>query len=148
MSTESQPHELHAFQRLNQDRTNVPDIAMSFSDAPFPYGPFVPHAVARQYIENYFALHKIDQLLELNTTLEDLSLVPGTGRGGKKGAGQWKLTLRKYDPLRHLDVWREECFDAVVIANGHYSIPFVSYPVVRLVKTLADVSRGFLMLLA
>lgn len=95
---------------------------MCFSDARFAYGPFVPHYVARQYVENYFATHKLDTLLELNTTLEDLSRVPSSK---ERGGSQWKLTLRKYDPVRHVDIWWEDFFDAVVLANGHYSVPYV-----------------------
>ncbi|KAH7374663.1 hypothetical protein B0T11DRAFT_344394 [Plectosphaerella cucumerina] len=96
--------------------TNVPEIAMSFSDLRFPYGPFVPHWVARQYIENYFSTHKTDASLVLNTTLEDLTRLPDE---------TWRLTLRKHDALQQVDHWWEEVFDAVVLATGHYSIPFV-----------------------
>ncbi|EFY91634.1 dimethylaniline monooxygenase, putative [Metarhizium acridum CQMa 102] len=102
--------------------TNVPDIAMCFSDSRFAYGPFVPHYIARQYVENYFAIRKTDAFLQLNTTVEDLSSVALPERGGARG---WKLTLRKYDATRNVDVWREEFFDAVMLANGHYSVPYV-----------------------
>lgn len=107
--------------------TNVPDIAMSFSDSPFPYGPFVPHHVARQYIESYFASHNCDHLLELNTTLEDLKAIPDTRPDRDKRRTKWQLTLRRYDAVRQVDVWWEEVFDAVVLANGHYSVPFVPF---------------------
>lgn len=95
---------------------------MSFSDIRFSYGPFVPHYVPRQYIENYFYLHKTDEYLSLNTTVEDVSQLPLLPGASFK---RWKLTLRKYEPLRGVDVWWEEEFDAVIIANGHYSIPWV-----------------------
>ncbi|KAK3365326.1 hypothetical protein B0T24DRAFT_724191 [Lasiosphaeria ovina] len=104
--------------------TNVPDIAMCFSDLRFAYGPFAPHYVPRQYIENYFTQHKTDPFLVLNTTLEDLSQIPSSIEGEPN---RWKLTLRKYDAARHLDVWWEEEFDAVVLANGHYSVPTVPH---------------------
>lgn len=101
--------------------TNVPDIAMSFSDARFAYGPFVPHHIPRQYVENYFSLHQTDQLLVLNTTVEDVSRqVASSGEHES-----WRLTLRKFDVLQHVDIWWEEIFDAVIIANGHFSIPWV-----------------------
>ncbi|KAK8015224.1 hypothetical protein PG990_008520 [Apiospora arundinis] len=100
--------------------TNVPDIAMCFSDARFAYGPFPPHWVPRQYLETYFAQHQLDPLLVPNTTVEDVSRIPA-----KEGSEQWKLTLRKHDKLKGVDVWWEEVFDAVVIANGHYSVPYV-----------------------
>ncbi|KAG5657756.1 hypothetical protein KAF25_007789 [Fusarium avenaceum] len=102
--------------------TNVPDIAMSFSDSSFSYGPFVPHYVPRQYIENYFSTHKTDEYLSLGTTVEDLTQLPAASKNGLK---TWKLTLRKYDRLRHVDVWWQEEFDAVILANGHYSVPWV-----------------------
>jgi cation diffusion facilitator CzcD-associated flavoprotein CzcO len=95
---------------------------MCFSDSPFPYGPFVPHYIPRQYIENYYAIHKTDSFLVLNTTVEDLAWVSSTRNSAN---AHWKLSLRHYDATRQLDSWWEEKFDAVVLANGHYSVPFV-----------------------
>lgn len=109
---------------LNKGRTNVPDIAMCFSDARFSYGPFAPHYIPRQYIENYFSSHKTDEILVLNTTVEDVSKLPPASQEGWE---RWKLTLRRYDPVRHVDVWWEEDFDGVVFANGHYSVPYVRF---------------------
>ncbi|USW59319.1 Putative flavin monooxygenase, FAD/NAD(P)-binding domain superfamily [Septoria linicola] len=96
--------------------TNVPDVAMSFSDLPFAYGPFVPHQIPRQYVENYFSWHRLDSLLHTRTTVEDITAISND---------RWALTLRKYDAPRQVDYWWEEDFDAVVIANGHYAVPFV-----------------------
>lgn len=90
---------------------------MCFSDQRFAYGPFVPHHIPRQYIENYFSVHKLDDLLVPNTTVEDLSKIPSTSSESRE---RWKLTLRKYDCFRHADVWWEEEYDAVILANGHY----------------------------
>ncbi|KAI1840157.1 hypothetical protein JX265_009370 [Neoarthrinium moseri] len=108
----------------NSLTTNVPEIAMSFSDERFAYGPFVPHHIPRQYIESYSSKHKIDSHLVLNTTVEDVSILPSSLKGGPE---RWKLTLRKYDSARHIDIWWEECFDAVILANGHYSVPYVPH---------------------
>jgi len=102
--------------------TNVPDIAMSFSDARFAYGPFAPYWVPRQYIENYFSIHKTDSYLVLNTTVEKLTRIQPSSKGGED---RWRLVLRKYEPATHVDIWWEEEFDAVILANGHYSIPYV-----------------------
>ncbi|KAI9707837.1 MAG: hypothetical protein M1820_004442 [Bogoriella megaspora] len=102
--------------------TNVPAIAMAFSDVTFPYGPFVPHWVPKQYIQNYFSLQKTDSLLVLNTTVEDVSAIPAESHSQ---FNRWKLTLRRFDPARHVDIWWQEEFDAVILANGHYSVPFV-----------------------
>lgn len=95
---------------------------MSFSDIPFAYGPFVPHHVTCQYLQNYFSVHGLDPLLVLNTTVEDVSKLPSP-----KGRERWKLTLRRHDPDRRVDEWWEEEFDAVIFGNGHYSIPYVSF---------------------
>ncbi|KAI9898019.1 hypothetical protein N3K66_006379 [Trichothecium roseum] len=109
--------------------TNVPDIAMSYSDIPFPYGPFVPHHIPKQYIENYFSAHGTDSFLELNTTVEDLSRVPSSSSSSSSDHSDrregWKLTLRRRDVLQKVDHWWEEYFDAVILANGHYTIPSV-----------------------
>ncbi|OTA95383.1 hypothetical protein M434DRAFT_208131 [Hypoxylon sp. CO27-5] len=106
----------------NSLTTNVPDIAMCFSDRRFAYGPFAPHYVPRQYVESYFSFHGTDSLLSLNTTVEDVSKLKPTS---KSKLERWKLTLRRYDPSRHVDIWWQEEFDAVVLANGHYSVPYV-----------------------
>ena len=97
----------------------MPAIAMSLSDRPFAYGPFVPHWIPKQYLAEYFSFHGLDDNLVLNTTVEDLTHLPKT-----EG---WQLTLRKHDPVRDVDEWWRETFDAVIVANGHYSVPFVSH---------------------
>jgi cation diffusion facilitator CzcD-associated flavoprotein CzcO len=95
---------------------------MSFSDVPFAYGPFVPHYIPRQYIESYISTHEIDNLFSFNTTVEDVSKLPDS----KIGYEKWKLTLRRHDDVLDVDEWWEEEFDAVILANGHYAVPFVS----------------------
>lgn len=93
----------------------MPEIIMSLSDERFAYGPFAPHWVPKQYIQNYFASHHTDRFLVLNTTVEDVT----------RDHDAWKLTLRRHDPVQKVDIWWAEHFDALVIANGHYSVPYV-----------------------
>ncbi|KAJ4336947.1 hypothetical protein N0V95_008459 [Ascochyta clinopodiicola] len=88
---------------------------MSLSDERFIYGPFAPHWVPKQYIQNYFASHHIDRYLVLNTTVEDVT----------RKHEKWILTLRKHDPVQKVDIWWSEQFDALIIANGHYSVPYI-----------------------
>lgn len=99
--------------------TNVPEIAMSFSDLRFPYGPFVPHWVPKNYIRQYISTHELDNHLVLNTTVEDMTRLTSRGR--------WRLTLRQHDTARQVDEWWQEEFDAVILANGHYSVPFIPF---------------------
>jgi cation diffusion facilitator CzcD-associated flavoprotein CzcO len=97
---------------------------MSFSDLPFGDGPFVTHDVPCRYLRDYFSTHSLNHLLVLNTTVEDVSKLPGS----PKGKERWNLTLRRYNSERKVDEWWEEVFDAVIFGNGHYSVPFVSSP--------------------
>ncbi|KAF4443306.1 Thiol-specific monooxygenase [Fusarium austroafricanum] len=93
---------------------------MSFSDKRFPHGPFVSHQVPRQYLQDYYSLHQMENLLVLNTTVEDVSKI-----ATQDGQDRWRLTLRKYDAARQVDEWRQEIFDAVIVANGQFSVPYV-----------------------
>ncbi|OAA56635.1 iron transport multicopper oxidase fet3 precursor [Niveomyces insectorum RCEF 264] len=102
--------------------TNVPEIAMSLSDRRFAYGPFVPHWIPKNYIREYFSRHGEDALLSLNTTVEDISRIEEPARGP---LNRWALTLRRHDITRNVDEWWREEFDAVVLANGHYAVPYV-----------------------
>ena len=54
--------------------------------------------------------------------MEDVSRLPDT----PTSQDRWTLTLRRHDPVKNKDIWWKEEFDAVIFANGHYSIPFVS----------------------
>ena len=95
---------------------------MSFSDSRFAYGPFAPHHIPRQYIESYFSQHKTDPYLTFNTTLELLTKLPASSRSE---LDTWSLTLRQHDPTLQLDKWYTETFDAVILATGHYSVPYI-----------------------
>ncbi|OBR03378.1 Thiol-specific monooxygenase [Colletotrichum higginsianum IMI 349063] len=43
----------------------------------------------------------------------------------KEAEEEWKLTLRQSDPASSTDSWWEERFDALVVASGHYSVPYI-----------------------
>jgi hypothetical protein len=96
---------------------------MSFSDIPFGDGPFVTHDVPCRYLKKYFRAHELESLLVVNTTVEDVSKVSESPKGGER----WRLTLRRPDPKREVDEWWQEEFDAVIFGNGHYSVPYVSF---------------------
>lgn len=110
--------------------TNILPQIMSFTEAPFPdklsertlaeYGPGAPfrhHTTVRDWVEGIFARSGYDRFVELNTTVE---------RAEKIG-GEWVLTLRKEQAGRNY--WWRETFDALVVATGHYNVPwFPSLP--------------------
>ena len=103
---------------------------MSFSDAPVSYSwpataaaaadpnfdkykhYFGPYTAVWDYVSSYFSRVPKEELV-LNTTLEELS----------KSGGQWRLVLRRREG--DTDHWWEERFDAVVLANGRYCVPYI-----------------------
>ncbi|OWO99534.1 hypothetical protein B2J93_3981 [Marssonina coronariae] len=82
----------------------------------------------------YFII--IDSLLSLNTTVEDVAVIGGSGKGRER----WRFTLRKHDFARDIDEWWHDDFDAVVLANGHYGVPFI--PEVKGLKEYLAVFPG------
>ncbi|KGO47835.1 Flavin monooxygenase FMO [Penicillium expansum] len=111
--------------------SNVGAKVMAFTHTPFPEinsasssrhlgksNPTRPFRVVRKYLEDIFQdyLH----LASLNTTVEKV----------EKRDGKWTLALRQSghgDGNTPKDYWWEEQFDAVIVASGHYSVPFVPF---------------------
>lgn len=107
--------------------TNVQDLSMQFSLEPIPaaksdlsvslYGPSTPFrswTLLRQYVGDVIEATGRGGLVSYDTTVE---LVEKVG-------AEWWVILRK--PEGHLgDRWWVETFDAVVVASGHYNVPYV-----------------------
>ncbi|CCF38895.1 dimethylaniline monooxygenase [Colletotrichum higginsianum] len=109
--------------------SNVGSQVMAFTYKPFPsvnsaasigrFGkgnPTHPHAQVAGYIEEI--ADPFSHLFTFNTHVERVEKV---GR-------QWQLTLRKTQHyLKHekRDYWWQDTFDAVVVATGHYGVPYV-----------------------
>ncbi|KAJ6009194.1 hypothetical protein N7522_004210 [Penicillium canescens] len=114
--------------------TNVDAGAMSFSQEAIPavrsqwsierHGqdtPFRHHSVIRKYVEDLFTVKGYQSLVQFDTTVE---------RAVKDLNGKWVLTLRRTevgdgDEGQKSDYWWEEEFDAVVVASGHYAVPYI-----------------------
>ncbi|KAF5024403.1 hypothetical protein F66182_3489 [Fusarium sp. NRRL 66182] len=106
--------------------TNIDNAPMQFSQEPFPaegsklsielYGPNTPFrhwSVMRRYIESLAQRNGYEDLVSFNTTVEKV----------EKIGNEWKVALRKEGKGR--DYWWVEWFDAVVVASGHYSVPYI-----------------------
>ncbi|KAJ5568040.1 hypothetical protein N7450_010526 [Penicillium hetheringtonii] len=109
--------------------SNVGAKAMAFSHTPFPLinsaqstrylgrsNPTRPFRVVAKYLDDIFKdyLH----LSSFNTTVVKV----------EKKLGKWNLVLRQSGHSNNgepQDYWWEEQFDAVIVASGHYSVPFV-----------------------
>ncbi|KAH6876346.1 hypothetical protein B0T10DRAFT_521172 [Thelonectria olida] len=105
--------------------SNIIPSIMSYTQEPFPdqlsdrtlaeYGPDAPyrhHTTIRDWIEGIFTRGSHEKLLELDTTVEK----------AEKVNGEWILTLRKVVNSRNY--WWREAFDAIVVATGHYNVPW------------------------
>ncbi|TQN72681.1 Thiol-specific monooxygenase, partial [Colletotrichum shisoi] len=106
--------------------TNVDAIPMSFSEESIPelrtensvalHGPDTPFrhwTVVRDFVQGLVNRNGYQDFVSYNTTVE---------RAEKVGH-EWKLTLRREDDEG--DEWWVEWFDAVVVATGHYWVPYV-----------------------
>lgn len=97
--------------------TNIPRGLMGFSDLPWPETTqlFPKHAEVQDYIENYS--QDVRNLIQFETQVTDLKQEQHPSRG-------WKL---KTQPITHDNnpSTEEHHFDAVVIANGHFNIPYI-----------------------
>ncbi|OAL40688.1 hypothetical protein AYO20_00424 [Fonsecaea nubica] len=108
--------------------SNLPPQTMCFTQEPIPeilsertlvqYGsnaPFRHREVIRGWVEDIFVRGGTHHLIEFNTTVE---------RAQKKG-DEWVLTLRSAPPGSKMNYWWQEVFDALVVATGHFSLPYV-----------------------
>lgn len=116
--------------------TNVDDAAMCFTgggaeDIPArrsewsvamhgPDTPFRHWTVMRDYVAGLFARNGYASLVEYGSSVE---------RAVKDGE-EWVLTVRREegkggDQEEKEDVWREERFDGVVVASGHFNVPWI-----------------------
>ncbi|KAI1776321.1 FAD/NAD(P)-binding domain-containing protein [Hypoxylon cercidicola] len=105
--------------------SNITPALMSYTQEPFPaklsartlaeYGPGAPfrhHSTIREWVEAIFSRGGHEKLVELSTTVEK----------AEKVGGEWVLTLRKEALGRNY--WWRETFDALVVATGHYNVPW------------------------
>lgn len=69
----------------------------------------------QQWVKGILKRGDYERLVSYDTTVE---------LANKQG-DEWVLTLRKSIPGELADHWWEERFDAIVVAVGHYSVPFV-----------------------
>lgn len=82
-----------------------------------PDTPFRHHTVVKQFIDDLLNRNGYQGLVEYNTTVERAAKDPESGK--------WVLSLRRAERTGDLDYWWTESFDAVVVASGHYSVPFI-----------------------
>jgi len=108
--------------------TNIDAFAMSFTREPFPeersalnirrhgeQSPFRHWNTVEKYIQNLLKREQYENLVSYDTTVELVQK--------DKESGKWIVTLRK--PENNVDKWWTETFDFVIVASGHYSVPYI-----------------------
>jgi hypothetical protein len=110
--------------------TNVDALPMSFSREPIegeasqlsiakhgPDTPFRKHTVICDYVASLVRRNGYEDYVRYGTTVEL----------AEKVGSQWRLVLRKEggESGGEDDYWSEDYFDAVIVANGHYNVPYI-----------------------
>ncbi|EHY55306.1 monooxygenase [Exophiala dermatitidis] len=97
--------------------TNIPKQLMAFSDKPFPdEEPLFPsHQAVLRYLNEY--ADEVRHLIRFHTAVRDVKQFIDS----KTGQERWALQA---EDLQTKQTISEE-YDAVVVANGHYTVPYV-----------------------
>ncbi|EMG46017.1 hypothetical protein G210_3750, partial [Candida maltosa Xu316] len=105
--------------------TNIPSRFTRFSYLPDPEKyhdksrkiyPFLFHQELAQRFTDFIESEKLDKHIRLNTTVENVH---------KNSKGKWVISVRHKNPETNQNEWYQEEFDAVVVANGHYTVPYI-----------------------
>lgn len=110
--------------------SNLPPGIMCFSQEPIqevvserslaqygPDSPFRHRKLIREWIQDVFTRGKSTGLIQFNTTVELAEY--------DRESAEWSLTLRREQPGKETDYWWQEKFDALVVASGHFYLPYV-----------------------
>lgn len=109
--------------------TNAGAATMGFTDKSIPFANSEssemkfgknnssrPRGAILSYLESLYV--PFLQYISFHTTVEKVDRV----------AGEWVVTLRRSDMQqggKNVDYWWQEKYDAIIIASGHHTIPFV-----------------------
>ncbi|KAJ3125621.1 hypothetical protein HK098_008349 [Nowakowskiella sp. JEL0407] len=96
--------------------TNIPHELMAFPDFPFPKDTeiFPAHTLVKEYLENYAEKFSLRPHVKFNTKIQNIEYTNHT---------QKKFNVQTYDI--NTGTTSTSNFDAIVVANGHYTKPFI-----------------------
>ena len=95
--------------------TNIPKSLMKFSDQEFPAESLL--FPSREDVQEYLVKYSQDvrHTISFSTQVEDIRLV------SKNGVQSWELIFKSVITGEE----NKDNYDAIVVANGHYSVPFI-----------------------
>ena len=113
--------------------TNIPKFLMAYSDKPFPEdAPLFPkHGMVLKYLEEYS--EEVKYLIHFQTQVLDVRLRRGDN---SVDHDRWEVTVLDLQSRKTTAAF----YDAVVVASGHYTVPFV--PDIKGVGNWNAVYRG------
>ncbi|CDF87590.1 uncharacterized protein ZBAI_07142 [Zygosaccharomyces bailii ISA1307] len=103
--------------------SNAPQDLMNFEDNPIKRSntslyPLSDLPCIKKCLNSYVEKNKLDKSYRMNTSVEYVD---------RMGPAKYVLVLKKSDPSTNYDEWYLETFDAVVLASGHYLIPYIPF---------------------
>lgn len=107
--------------------TNVPSRFTRFSYLPTEKKffdkarviyPFLSHKELSQRFDDFIDREELDQYVRQNSRVEGIS---------KTEHGKWCVTVKHTIHEGNEEEWYQEEFDAVIIANGHYTVPNIPH---------------------
>ncbi|KAK6464746.1 flavin-containing monooxygenase [Scheffersomyces coipomensis] len=115
-------------------KTNIIEKMMTYSDTnrwevPGVEDPeqrkYVDGLIVQKYIDKYISRNLSNDKVQLftNSTIEDVERIPSEH---KQIPYKFRLTIRS-NLNQDQDIWYQEEFDSVIIATGHYHVPFIPY---------------------
>ncbi|KAL8590520.1 hypothetical protein ACOMHN_010956 [Nucella lapillus] len=107
-------------------KTNLPKEVMAFPDFDFNKSlpSFVRHQDVLQYLKDYAANFNLLQHVQFNTKLVRVEPVLCSKEDSVTGHGQkWQVTTASVQEETSAVV--TETYDAIIVCNGHYSVPLM-----------------------
>lgn len=124
-------------------RTNLPKEIMAFREKPWlssssssEQKSYVTHQQVYNYLKEYASDFDLEEkYINFGCSVTQLQIINDSIDESEK---EEKLSPIKLEWTTSQDVKKEECFDLVVICNGHYCVP--SFPTEENIKGLQDYS--------
>ena len=106
--------------------TNVPEDLMKFSSAQDitidetgpgvnPYYPFITHQQVLEHLRKFSDVNDLRPYIRFNSSVERLY---------KRGE-EWVVVIMQVDRKTGTEKWYSETFDAVMLANGRFNVPYI-----------------------
>ncbi|CAO3695362.1 unnamed protein product [Umbelopsis ramanniana] len=96
---------------------NVATPLLKYKDLDWPEDTpwYTGHQVICQYLQDYASALGLNEVTEFDTSVEKVTEIP-----------KWRLACIDKDDADVVKVtWNEKNFDAVVVATGHYHVPYI-----------------------